>query len=421
MDELCTVSETKATYKHYDAVGRAAVPCEGYEDSDADLLQSLALELYVSCSAWCIYDYASSGELAWKWNNNNLCWDLLNWGSCHYDYSNKVNNKDWEIMKERVNSICTQSPTTTPTTPFPTNPPTTPFPTIPPPTTSPTLPPPTVSPTTAPSCIPHQEWSADLMDELCTVSETKATYKHYDAVGRAAVPCEGYEDSDADLLQSLALELYVSCSAWCVYDYASSGEKAWKWNNNLCWDLLDWGSCHYDYQNSVINENWEIMKERVNAICTLSPTTTPTIPLPSTSPTTPSPTEPQPTSTPTTCEPHYTWSEERATELCPSDSAGQADKSFGVLVCSNANSIDKQEALDETLANQFYTGCSSWCLYDYDTLINNVRTGSIDQGGFKWNNNDNCYDWVTAFSCFERLYNEFEEIMSFARLQCAAQ
>jgi len=249
MDELCTIPATKFTYKHHEAVGRAAVPCEGYEDREADLLQSLALELYISCSSWCVYDYASGGDLAWKWNNNFLCWDLSNTGICHYDYTNNMNNEEWEIMKERINVICTLSPTTSPTTPSP-----------------------TLSPTSAPSCIPQQEWSAELMDELCTVAETRATFKHHEAVGRAAVPCEGYEDSQANLLQSLALELYISCSAWCVYDYASSGDLAWKWNNNNdCWDLLSWGSCHYDYVNNVNNEEWEIMKERISAICT-SPT-----------------------------------------------------------------------------------------------------------------------------------------------------
>jgi len=378
MDELCTIAETGATYKHYDAVGRAAVPCEGYEDSQADLLQSLALELYISCNAWCVYDYASSGELAWNWNNNDLCWNLLEWGACHFDYTNNVNSREWEIMKERINAFCTLSPTIS-------------FPTM------------------APSCIPHQEWSADLMDELCTIAESGATYKHHEAVDRAAVPCEGHEDSEANLLESLALELYQSCSAWCVYDYASGGDLAWSWNNaDLCWDLLHWGGCHFDYTNKVNNSEWELAKERISAICSISPTVLPTIS--------------SPTSTPTTCVPYYHWSQERATELCSDSAYGQADKSFGASVCSDADSNTKQELLEETLANQFYRTCSSWCLYNYQTLIKNVQLGSNDQAGFIWNNSDTCWKWVTTgHACFTSHENEFEEIMSFAGANCLAQ
>jgi len=253
------------------------------------------------------------------------------------------------------------------------------------------------------------------MDELCTIAETGATYKHYESVGRAAKPCEGHEDREADLMKSLAQGLYTHCHAWCLYDYASGAELAWLWrNNNLCWDLLSGGACFSDN----IGELEEI-QARISAICTVSPTSSPTVARRMAfrlSPTNSS------TSTPTNCEPHYTWSEERAIELCPSYLAhGQADKSFGVSVCSDTTSITKQGSLEESLANQFFTSCSSFCVYDYETLINNVRTGSYDHGGFVWKHDDACWAWVTAYDCFTISYYEYETVMLFAGIKCATQ
>jgi hypothetical protein len=99
--------------------------------------------------------------------------------------------------------------------------------------------------TDAPKCTEALEWSEALMDQYCTVEQTKLTYKHYESVGRAAVPCTGYGDYADDLLKSLANRLFAQCSAWCVYDFNSKGEGAWLWRNSeKCWNYTTTGHCH---------------------------------------------------------------------------------------------------------------------------------------------------------------------------------
>jgi len=98
---------------------------------------------------------------------------------------------------------------------------------------------------TPPQCTGALEWSEALMDQYCTVEQTKHTYKHYESVGRAAVPCDGFGDHTDDLLKSLANKLFTQCSAWCVYDFNSKGQVAWQWRNNeKCWNYTTSGFCH---------------------------------------------------------------------------------------------------------------------------------------------------------------------------------
>jgi len=235
------------------------------------------------------------------------------------------------------------------------------------------------------------------MDLQCEIAETDHTYKHYESVGRASVPCAGHEAFEEDLLKSLAMDLQLDCSSWCVYDYYSYAVLAWKWDNgNKCWDLKTWGSCHWDYTNNVNNTEWEDAKEKISIACTQSPT-----------------------QSPTSCMPFYTWDNDRSEELC--NDYGVTDKSYGVSVCSDANSVGKQQQLDDSLANNFFTLCTSWCVYDYDTLLNNVRTGSSDHGGFIWKSADTCWQWVEAWTCFGTSLWEYDEIMAFAGGLCAAQ
>merc|ERR1719494_1251337 len=81
MDSYCSIADTGFTYKHYSDVGRAAIPCSGFEDRQDDLLKSLAMKMFAACTSWCVYDYYSDAELAWKWSSGFLCWDLKTWGS----------------------------------------------------------------------------------------------------------------------------------------------------------------------------------------------------------------------------------------------------------------------------------------------------------------------------------------------------
>jgi len=83
MDQYCSVQETKLTYKHYESVGRAAVPCTPYEAYADDLLKSLANKLYSQCRAWCVYDFNSKAQVAWQWKNIEKCWMYTLSGYCH--------------------------------------------------------------------------------------------------------------------------------------------------------------------------------------------------------------------------------------------------------------------------------------------------------------------------------------------------
>lgn len=239
------------------------------------------------------------------------------------------------------------------------------------------------------------------MDDLCTIEETRKTYKHYSKVGRAAQACVGHEGSQDHLLKSLAMGIYRDCSSWCVYDYNSNAQLAWKWeNNNKCWDLRSWGDCHWDYSNKQNNSDWEDAKEIILNMCTYSPTLSPT-----------------------DCMPYYTWTKERAEDLCESTiDYGRANKSYGVSVCDDDKSSGKQASLEKSLANDFYEDCSSWCVYDYDTILNNIRISSSDYGGFiyKGGEGEDCWKWVTKFSCFDANLEEFELVSVRASGLCAA-
>jgi len=95
-----------------------------------------------------------------------------------------------------------------------------------------------------PTCTEALEWSEALMDQYCTVEQTRHTYKHYESVGRAAVPCTPYGNFTDDLLKSLANRLYSRCSAWCVYDFYSKAQGAWQWRNKeKCWNYTSTGYC----------------------------------------------------------------------------------------------------------------------------------------------------------------------------------
>jgi len=125
-----------------------------------------------------------------------------------------------------------------------------------------------------------------------------------------------------------------------------------------------------------------------------------------------------PTAAPTNCVPYYNWDEERAEELCPSvKNYGFEDKRYGTVVCSDDVSETKQEALEDSLANSFYFECISLCVYDYWTVISNILSGSVNQGGFIWMGT--CWKWVTENRCFTAAYNEYEAVMHFAKEECA--
>jgi len=354
-DITCASDQTGSTDKT-----ASATVCAGYEDYQYRLDRSLANRMFLSCEAWCVYDIYSKGQEAFMWKNTDQCYRPVTAGTCI------TTKKDLNVMTDYVENVLCESYTP--------------------------------EPTVMPTCFPQQEWSEALMDEYCTVAATLKTFKHYG--NRAAVPCVGYEDYANDLLKSLAMKMYSSCSSWCVYDYSTNAEIAWQWKNNAqCWDRKTWGTCHWDYTNKVNSTEWEYAKTLVKQFCTYPPT-----------------------AAPTNCISTYEWTQERAEELCTAGEYGYADKGYGAVVCIDPASSTQQAQLNATLANGFYTACGSWCIYDFETLTNNVKSGSSDTGGFKWNNANSCWKWVTdANACFTVFTDEFESAQDYAQDFCRAQ
>jgi len=346
-----------------------AVVCEGYEEHQYRLDHSLANRVFPSCSAWCVYDIFTRAYEAFLWKNDLRCWKLVTEGFCLEHKSN-----DRMIMTDWIdNQLCPSD---------------------------------TLEPTYQPTCTPQQEYSDELMDEYCSVEDSALTYKHYNgvldesgtAVDRAAVACTELNGEDSgvqdtfDLKKSLANKLYEGCSAWCVFDWYTEAIEVWKWSNsNKCWTRMTTGSCIYDYNAQEYLQIWYDMQEKISTTCTYSPTLSPT-----------------------SCYPEYEWSQERANEVCTSENYGSTDRSFeGAVVCTDNNSVGRQAQLEKTLANEFYVSCSSWCLYDWETLINDID----GVGGFIWKNS--CWKWVTGFTCFESSADEYEEVRNFAMGTCA--
>jgi len=328
-----------------------ATVCPGYEDWQYRLNDSLANRVFPSCSSWCVYDIYKRAEEAFIWRGSSQCYKPATSGIC-------IGSSEQAQMQDYIDNILCESQTP--------------------------------EPTYQPTCAAQMDWSEDLMDEHCSVSATGSTYKHYATVGRAAVACEMDEDLGHELLKSLAQQLYETCSSWCVYDFYSEAEYAWKWKSSLlCWQRLNVGYCFTGSQT----EEWLAAKKTIGNTCTNPPT-----------------------SAPTGCIPDYDWTYDRAEELCSSSIDIVANKSYGVEVCSENNSGTSQMALEKSLANKFYQQCSSWCVYDYDTIANNIKSGTSNQGGFTWSTTGTCWQWVTGYMCFSAA--EYHDVIAYAQGLC---
>merc|ERR1719233_1685378 len=147
------------------------------------------------------------------------------------------------------------------------------------------------------------------------------------------------------------------------------------------------GSCQWDYQLGRNQPFWTDIK---GSMCT---------PLP-----------------PAECIRTFTWNNDRAEKLCSKINAINSHKFYGVPVCDDTISATKQASLDKSLANKFFHRCTSMCVYDYDTIINNIRSDSRNYGGFFLQTT--CWKWVTSGECFSTSLSEFEEISILAEDQC---
>jgi len=352
-NKICSTDDFGITNK-----GVNAKVCRGFPDYQHRLEYSLANRAYLSCNAWCVYDVSKNGYNAFMWKKRRRCWRPVSNGYC----IRKRSNDRQKIIHWIKHKLCA--------------------------ITKPKQ-------TQGPTCIEEQEWSEELMDGYCSVSATGFTYKHYHSIGRAAVPCSGFEKFSGDLLKSLAMKMYDKCSSWCVYDYFSGAQLAWKWSpSTLCWKLVSWGSCHWDFFNRKKQKKWNDAKLAIDSLC-----------------------KDIPTSSPTKCMPYNTWTEERAKEICPMDDI-IADKRFGVKVCDGGKSAKKQANLEKSLANNFFVKCTSWCVYDYDTVMKNIQNDIIKSAGFIWNRRKKCWRWVTRRTCFTLFNSEFVEVTKRAEAQC---
>jgi len=196
----------------------------------------------------------------------------------------------------------------------------------------------------------------------------------------------------------------TKCPHWCMYDPLSIVGNAvgFKWHNCLaCWNVLVGASNPLRYIHSKAEWDWATSKAR-NWCCPPTFTEAPTL---------------GPSPTPRVCSPYNSWNEVRASELCPT--TVQADKSYAINVCDETEATQKK--LEDSLANQFYKQRSFWCVYDYETLINNTKTGSSDKGGFQWENNNSCWKWEIGGFCFTSAYDEFVEVPSLATVTCITE
>jgi len=293
------------------------------------------------------------------------------------------------VMGKYISRAPTSNPTPTPTqipTSYPSEAPTTnltPIPT-PTPTHTPSLNPsdvptynptliPTFHPSEAPTCVEvEHNWNEEIAEQRCSADETGKTMKGVDAI-----VCSGYRQYyQRRLNYSLANQAYTHCSAWCVYDTHTDGygdpsehDDAFIWRNPInCWEPVRKGLCIDG--NTHDRDSMAVYIEKT--LCT-------------------------------SCLPLYTWSEDRAEEICPD--IIYAKKDYGVKVCDDPNSSTKQASLDKSLANRFFTHCKAWCVYDYDTIMNN-RNPSL--GGFVWKKS--CWKWVTGYDCFTKHSNEFSAV-----------
>lgn len=238
----------------------------------------------------------------------------------------------------------------------------------------------------------EQNWTDEIAEKICTAGAMGVTNKGVDAI-----VCAGYEEYQNSLAYSLANRAFLSCDAWCVYDIFTKGEVAFIWQGTgECYNPVTTGLCILGNPHHL-----QMLREYIEeSLCESTMTTSPTL----------SP----------TCFPTFTWDEDRAEEICPpSTGIIIADKGYGVKVCNDAASMTKQSSLEKSLANNFFYDCISWCVYDYDTIMNNIRSDSGDYGGFVWK--ATCWKWVTGWSCFTIFVSEFEEVSSRALDQCEAE
>jgi len=324
----------------------SASVCDGYEDHQYALEKSLANRMFVTCRAWCVYNIHARAYEAFIWRKTG-CWEPA-------DTCVNVFVEEREAMTDYVDNILCASETP--------------------------------EPTIQPTCIPELEYSEKLMDEHCSVSSTRTTFKHYGSINREPVSCSGLLQDTLDLKKSIANELYDNCGAWCVFDWSTQALEAWLWtNSSLCWTRKSGGWCIFDNEANTKSQIWTEARAKLASSCNANTTTF--------------------------CNKEYEWTQEWADNLCGPSTYGLTNKSYsGAYECSGDS--ERQVQLEKSLANKLYISCSSWCVYNWDTLIDDERDG------FFWNNQNQCYLWVTTGACFNVFVAEYEATKDYVLETC---
>jgi len=87
-------------------------------------------------------------------------------------------------------------------------------------------------------------------------------------------------------------------------------------------------------------------------------------------------------------------------------------------VCDDDISLTQQASFEKSLTNNFFDKYS-YCVYDYDTVMDNIIKDSAEHGGFIWTTK--YWIWVTGWTCFATSLSEFEAVYARALNQCEAQ
>jgi len=100
------------------------------------------------------------------------------------------------------------------------------------------------------------------------------------------------------------------------------------------------------------------------------------------------------------------WTQERATRNCK---AKFVNKAFGVRACP----CRYQNRLENSLANRFYSGCKSRCVYDIKSMITDAK------GAFVYKKRKKCWRFVKKGKCFRR--KSYKKAIQRAHNMCPAK
>jgi hypothetical protein len=319
----------------------SATVCKGYEHLQHNLELSLANRMFLSCKAWCVYSIYERAYEAFVWRTSG-CWAPSR--TCVSKFK-----EEREVMTDYVDNVLCESNTT--------------------------------------DCEVELGYSENLMNELCTVSATGRTYKHYDT--REPVACSGDLADTSDLKKSLANGLFDNCGAWCVFDWKTQAFNAWLWEpSGKCWNRNSDGFCFYHPGTNIPKQMWTEARALIASKCDFDASFL--------------------------CYKEYEWTEDRANQLCTATRYGPANKSYsGAVTCSGEGGRETQ--LKKSLANKLYTSCSSWCIYDWYTLMDDKNA----LGGYMWNHKDDCYRWITDGVCFKRFSSEHQAARKYVLETCS--